>query len=258
MENFFSADSLGLIASGLLVVGVIKFILYYKAFNIEVLKYIETSEILILFADNISIASVIIIGLVPPYVYSVLPYLQSAANAHPLLFDVIGDFWRIVSCHVAYQIPIAATAIAFTLTRKKIISRERWTYVGLTALVVFVIPLTVIEAGRYAAPFIKPVAIVSIGLVLNFFVIILLATWNEIYKVKAGYFKDVEVSFESDIIAGLPEGCYYVGKVKCYVFFFSPSDGQSIAYSTDKLISIKYKPHIKAEKLNKSSKQNAK
>lgn len=120
MENFFTSESIALLTLGLIIAGIIKFIYYYKAFNIVILRYIESSEVLVLFADNISIAAGAVLLLLPPYMYSILPYVQSRACANCSLFERFSDYWHILSIHFIYQSTIAALAILFTFTRKKI------------------------------------------------------------------------------------------------------------------------------------------
>lgn len=241
MENFFTSEAIALLTLGLIVVGIIKFIYYYKAFNIAILRYIESSEILVLFADNISIAAAVVLLLLPPYMYSILPYLQSKASANCSLFERFGDYWHVLSVHFFYQSIIAIAGILFTLTRKKITAYERWTYLPLSLLIIFILPFLIIETGYWAVPIMKPATVVTLGLIANFVVLILLATRNEIYKVKKrGFFSGMEFEFEDDTV--IPVGSYFVGKVKGFIFFYNPTNNESITYSTSKLKCIKYKP----------------
>jgi len=244
MENFFTSESIALLTLGLIIVGIIKFIYYYKAFNISILRYIESSEIIILFADNISIAAGVIILLLAPYVYSILPYIQTQASINCTLFIRMDNYWHVLRFHIFYQSIIAIIAVTFTLTRKRITRYERLTYFPLSIIVICVLPFLTLELGHWAVPAMEPTNVVSLGLIANFIVIILLATHNEIYKVKeCGFFINTFVKFEDDII--IPKDSYFVGKVKSFIFFYKPADKQSITYSTSKLKYIKYKPYTK-------------
>jgi hypothetical protein len=242
MENLFTSESIALLTLGLIIVGIIKFIYYYKAFNIAILRYIESSEVLVLFADNISIAAAVVLLLLPPYMYSILPYIQSGASANYSFFERLTNYWHVLSVHFIYQSVIAIVGILFTFTRKKITGYERWTYLPLAVLVIFILPFLTIEAGHWAVPAMKPTSVVTLGLIANFVVLILLATRNEIYKVKRrGFFSKMVFEFEDDTV--LPDGLYFVGKVKAFIFFYNPNNDESITYSTSKLKCIKYAPN---------------
>lgn len=242
MENFFTSESIALLTLSLIIVGIIKFIYYYKAFNIAILRYIESSEVLVLFADNISIAAAVVLLLLPPYMYSILPYIQSDASINCSLVERLNDYWNVLAIHFIYQTAIAVVGILFTFTRKRITGYERLTYLPLSVLVIFILPFLTIEAGYWAVPVMKPASVVVLGLIANFVVLILLATYNEIYKVKKReFFNNMVFEFEDDTV--IPEGTYFVGKVKSFIFFYNPIDDESITYSTSKLKSIKYRPN---------------
>ncbi|UOR04161.1 hypothetical protein MUN82_14550 [Hymenobacter aerilatus] len=242
MENFFTSESIALLALGLIIVGIIKFIYYYKAFNIAILRYIESSEILVLFADNISIAAAVVLLLLPPYMYSILPYVQSEANVNYSFTERLSNYWSVLSTHFIYQSIIATAGIIFTFIRKRITKYERWTYLPLSVFIIFILPLLTIEAGYWAIPVIKPANVVMLGLVSNFIVLILLATHNEIYKVKKrGFFNKMSFEFEDNTV--IPNDAYFVGKVKSFIFFYNPINNESITYSTSKLKCVKYKPN---------------
>jgi len=242
MENFFTSESIALLTLGLIIVGTIKFIYYYKAFNIVILRYIESSEVLVLFADNISIAAAVVLLLLPPYMYSILPYVRSEASVNCSLIERLNDYWNVLSTHFIYQSVIAVAGILFTFTRKRITGYERWTYLPLSVLVIFILPFLTIEAGYWAVPVMKPASVVMLGLIANFVVLILLATHNEVYKVKKrGFFNKMAFEFEDSTV--IPDDTYFVGKVKSFIFFYNPINNESITYSTSKLKCIKYKPN---------------
>ncbi|MGI4865965.1 MAG: hypothetical protein ACRYFZ_18720 [Janthinobacterium lividum] len=241
--EFFNSESLGLIATGLILVGVLKFIYYYKSFSVEILRYVDASEIVTLFADNIAIAGTVIIVLLAPYLYSIFPYLQSNVNIASTFGERIGNYWHVMHYHIYYQFFLCVIGFIIVLTRKNIFSFERWTYLALAVILFCFIPFVTLEAGHWAVPVIKPASVVAIALVVNFVLVILIATRNEIIKVKKyRYFASTVVKFEkgSDLLH--PEGAYFIGKVKSFIFFYHPVDKCSIACSTSKLESIIYKP----------------
>ncbi|HET9505210.1 MAG TPA: hypothetical protein VFO93_16825 [Hymenobacter sp.] len=247
MDKFFTTESLGLLSAGLLVVGILKFILYYKAFNVEILKYIESSEILLLFADNISVAGLAILFLTPPYVYSLMPYLQKGNIISYSFSDLLHTYWVLFGFHAKYQIVLFISAIIFSFTRSKITNFERVTYALLGFFVVLVLPLLALYMPVLIGGTVNANIIVVIMLVVNFFLMIMLATYNEIFKVKnRKYFSNTKVEFDG---FSAPSGAYYIGQVKSFIFFYNPIIRQSTTFKTDNIKAIVYKPAFRDRNL---------
>ena len=247
MDKFFTTENLGLLSAGLLVVGILKFILYYKAFNVEILKYIESSEILLLFADNISVAGLAILFLTPPYVYSLMPYLNGAGVTNYSFSDLFHIYWLLFGFHAKYQIVLFASAIIFSFTRSKITNFERATYILLGFFVVLILPLFALYVPVLIGGTVSANIVVIIMLIVNFFLMIMLATYNEIFKVKnRKYFSNTKVEFDGFFA---PSGAYYIGQVKSFIFFYNPILKQSITFKTDKIKTIVYKPAFRDRNL---------
>jgi magnesium-transporting ATPase (P-type) len=243
MESFFTGETIGLLTAALLVLGTVKFILYYKAFNVEVLKYIESSEVIVLFADNISVVGSVVVLLLAPYVYTILPHVLSGANEYSSLFQFMKSCWFLLIVHIKYQSILAVCVILFSFTRKKITNFERLIYFILSFAIIIILPFMTLYLAQYAKEFVKPTTIIAIALILNFLVMVLAATGNEIYKVKSkGYFLNTKVEFEEGL--EVPKNAYYIGQVKGFIFFYEPSENKSITFKTDKIKSVVYQPYI--------------
>jgi hypothetical protein len=241
METFFSSQTISVISIALLVVGFSKFIIYYKAFNVPIVDYIDPSEILTLFADNIATASVIVLILAIPYVGIILPYNLSG-------IDIGLGFFQRLSMHLSLLLPLMIIGFVFLLVlllilwkRPKIEKFELVRYVWAWPIITMLVPMVALESSAYSG--IQPLQqyVIILSLVVSFTTLILLATWNEIQKVKAGYFSNVEVEFENNTLTSNSTE-FYIGKTKSYLFFYSTQTQTSTAYSTGKLKSIKYTP----------------
>lgn len=248
--EFFTSESLGIIGIGLIIVGIIKFVYYYKSFNVSILRYIEASEIVTLFADNSTIAGGALLVLIPPYLYSILPQFQDGAGnsiafMQGCLFkERLATYWLLLWPHIVYQLPIGLAFILFTITRKSIFRFERIRYACLMIALLF-LEFATPELIFHTYPSFKPSVIISLILVLNFLIMILVATSNEIDKVKHhGFFKTTVVEFEDNDFVKLSADSYFVGKVKSFIFFYDPSNKKSLTISTSKLKSIAYTPYI--------------
>ncbi|WP_157886786.1 hypothetical protein [Hymenobacter sp. PAMC 26628] len=241
MESFFSSQTISIISLALLVVGFSKFIIYYKAFNISIVDYIDPSEIITLFADNIATASVIVMVLAVPYIGLILPYNLSG-------IDIGLEFFERLSRHFSLLLPLVAVGFVFLVVfllilwrRPKIENFELARYIWAWPTITILVPMMSLESGSYYSIQSFQQYVIILSLIISFTFLILLATWNEIQKVKTGYFSNVEVEFESDTLkSNVTE--FYVGKTKSYLFFYSTQNKTSTAYLTGKLKSIKYTP----------------
>jgi hypothetical protein len=241
MEYFFSSQTISLISLALLVVGFSKFILYYKAFNVPIVDYIDPSEIITLFADSIATASMIVLILAVPYISLIMPYNLSGV-------DVGIGFTSRLAKHTDLLLPLMiigfvflVIALAILWKRPKIKKFELTRFVWLWPIITVVVPMLVLETGAYTTmqPFQQHV--MAIALIVSFACLVFVGTWNEIEKVKAGYFNKVVVELESGAITSSPTE-FYIGKTKSYVFFYSTVDKASTAHSSSKLKSIKFIP----------------
>ena len=241
MESFFSSQTISVISLALLVVGFSKFIIYYKAFNVPIVDYIDPSEIITLFADNIATASVIVLILAVPYVGIILPYNLSG-------IDIGLSFFQRSSMHFSLLLPLIALGFIFLLVflsilwrRPKVERFELVRYVWAWPVITMLVPMLTLESSAYSGIQSLQQYIIILSLIVSFTTLILLATWNEIQKVKAGYFSNVEVEFENATLKSNATE-FYIGKTKSYLFFYSTQNQTSIAYSTGKLKSILYTP----------------
>jgi hypothetical protein len=241
MEQFFSSETIALITLALLIVGFSKFIVYYKSFGVPIVDYIDPSEIITLFADNIATASVITLVLAVPYFGLVLPYNLSGLDKGLNFIDRL-------SKHLDLLLPMMLGGLAFIIAvliflwkRPRINRFELSRYVWALLIISVLLPLVSVEIGAHVVTSNSQQLAVDVALILSFSFMILLATWNEIEKVKRGYFSNVEVQFDDLIIKSTATN-YYIGKTKSYLFFYSADNCAPIAYSTNKLKSINYIP----------------
>lgn len=235
MEQLFSSENVAVASLALLAIGFLKFILYYKAFNIPIVDYIDLSEIITLFADNIATASLVILILALPYAKLINAHLASA------------DFFTRLEGYLNVLIPILfisgmvlMVTIIVLWRRPRIHGFELSRFVIVWPIIAFVIPVLVLEIKRIFEPQVATSLIVVLALSINFALLVILATLNEIKKVKEfGYFQGVIIKFATSEIVSTAEE-YFVGKTKSFVFFYSPKSRTSTAYSTADLRSISY------------------
>lgn len=235
MEQLLSSENIAIVSLALLSIGFLKFILYYKAFNIPIVDYIDTNEIITLFADNIATASLVILILALPYIKLINIPLVSMG-----IFIRLQTYFSILVPIVFVSGMALIATVAILWKRPKIHSFELFRFVIVWPIIVFVIPVLILEIKKLFEPQVAKSLIVILALSVNFALLVILATLNEIKKVKEfGYFQGVVIKFATSEIVSTTEE-YFVGKTKSFVFFYSPKSKTSTAYSTADLRSISY------------------
>lgn len=149
-----------------------------------------------------------------------MPYLSSADITSYSFGDLFRTYWLLFGFHAKYQIVLFVSAIIFSFTRSRITNFERVTYVLLGFLVVLILPLFALYVPILIGGTVNASIVVIIMLIINFFLMIMLATYNEIFKVKnRKYFSNTKVEFDGFFA---PSGAYYIGQVKSFIFFYNP------------------------------------
>ncbi|MFC4792245.1 hypothetical protein ACFPAF_09140 [Hymenobacter endophyticus] len=240
MNQILSAESIGLLSIALLMIGFAKFILYYKSFNIPIIEYIETSEIITLFADNIAIAICVSLFSALPYYFVITPYLSTNIDNHNIT-SILYYF-----LDKSFPLLIIASVIVFSIIilffkRTKIYTFELISYIALIPLLAIFLPAIILMIFINLEINSKTDSLLITSMIINFCIVILLSTINEIKKVKHfRYYNQIIVEFENETLTS-DDDFYFIGKTKSHVFFYCLSKNSSIAYNTSKLKSIQYK-----------------
>jgi len=235
MEQLFSSENVAIASLALLSIGFLKFILYYKAFNIPIVDYIDPSEIITLFADNIATASLVILILALPYAKLVNTPLVGVG-----IFVRLETYFSLLFPIVFVSGIALIATIAILWKRPKIHGFELSRFVIVWPIIAFVIPVLALEIKKLFEPQVTKPLIIILALSISFALLVILATLNEIKKVKEfGYFQGVVIKFATSEVVSTTEE-YFVGKTKSFVFFYSPKSKTSTAYSTADLRSISY------------------
>ena len=237
MNQLFSSENIALVSFALLAIGFLKFILYYKAFGIPIIDYVDPSEIVTLFADNIATASLVTVLLVVPY--------AKLTNASLLINS--GSFFSRLQYYCVSLLPVMVVSIVLLIIvisilwkRSKIYNFELISYVLSWPLIIIAIPIVVMELRTTLEFNISPQVTVAITLIISFGFLVMLATYNEIKKVKKfGLYKNIIVKFAaSEVMSNTDE--YFIGKTKSFVFFYSSVNKTATAYAASDLKSISY------------------
>ena len=230
-------EGLGILSVILLITGFVKFIIYYKFFNIPIIEYIEPTEIITLFADNIATAAGAILLLILPYIKILLSLILS--NTINSILTVINE-WSVPILSFLLITEIMILMIILLFKSNKIEIFELTSYSVIIPIIITIIPLFIIFVNSYSNISLSNGILIVISLSISFFAMILLATINEIVKVKKyGYYSKIIVRFENEIISST-NNFYYVGKTKNFVFFYSSHEQSSTVYSSKNLKSITY------------------
>ena len=232
----------GLISSFLLLCGVLKFYIYYKKFNISILRFIDLSEILTLFMDNIIAYLAIII----PTTINLFLFYTKAKNA---ISDNSISIWQITINQwplLLLFFTISIIGILGYFFQNKGIKRRDLVYLILLALIVMLIlPVLFISALRILNnQFNVEVAFFYVHLIFLAFLLIVYTFFtaqNEAYKVKNnGYYNGVKLVFENNFTIESNRQLYFIGMTKNYVFVYEKAGKSCTAYKVSDLRTIKF------------------
>lgn len=231
----------GLLSSFLLLCGVLKFYIYYKKFNVSILRFVELSEILTLFMDNIIAYLAIII---PTTINLCLFYMKiknEIADSGISIWKITFGQWPLLI--IFFGISIIGIIIFYK--KNKGVGFRDLIYLILLALIcILVLPALFIYTLRtlnsnfhLEVEFIYLYFIFLCLLLLGY---TLLTAQNEAHKVKNnGYYDGVKLVFENNTIES-NRMIYFIGMTKNYVFVYEKSNASCTVHKVSNLKTIKF------------------
>lgn len=212
------------IISFVIFCGVIKFYIYYKLFNISFLAYVELTEILTLFMDNLLAFLIFLVTSLFFASYALINFYNKIID---IAFLYNCNFWdrclvySIVSINLLYVIifSIIFSTIVYLL-RKNIFLYEAFViFIGLIFLCSLA-PFLFIEFLLVAVNFFSFNDSVFIYVFFIFLIFSVFTAINEYVKIRYKlYFKNVTIYLDTETI-NCHQNFYYIGKLKSYMFFY--------------------------------------
>ena len=214
----------------LVICGVVKLYIYYKSFGISIIEYLDLSEILILFFDNIlSYLVVLIIGLFSGFNF--IHNLESLGYFFDFLLQ--NNFWWRLLIYVKVNssiiwimtVFIAGTCL-YQYLNSGVHKYEMWLLATTGIITLFLMPVLYYEIRIFACNhYLKemPPQLILMVIMAIFLVLLSMANaLNEQYKVKKLlYYKGSSFTINDKIVESTSE-FYYIGKTQKYVFFYEP------------------------------------
>ena len=233
----------GLISSFLLLCGVLKFYIYYKRFNISILRFIDLSEILTLFMDNIIAYLAIII----PTTINLFLFYARAKNE---IADSSISVWQITFQQwplILFFFCISIIGIVVYYLKNKGVKRRDLKYLILLVLIsILTLPILFIFSLRILNnQFNVEIEFIYVYLIFISLLLLgyaLLTAYNEAHKVKnEGYYDGVKLAFENNLTIESNRQVYFIGMTKNYVFVYEKTSKVCTAYKVDNLRTIKFR-----------------
>jgi hypothetical protein len=241
MSNFIEYSSW--IVAFITLCSVLKFYVYYKQFNVYILRYIEIGEIIILFLDNLLAYLCIII----PATLSTFIFFKK--NLIPITeenyYGVINGYFRNYQIPIAIWILVLLGILVAKILSKTITCKEWLLQVLLSIFVILLMPLGLILLKLYLIKTFNTQIgfryILCTGILLILAIFSLFIAYNEAKKVKNQ--RNVEVFIE-DAIFKNPNYCL-LGVTKNYFFIFNKQNATTTTFPIGKLKKINTRsPHI--------------
>ena len=229
-----------LLTAFLVACGVLRFYIYYKMFNISILRFIDISEILILFMDNLLGYFAIIVPSALN-IFFLVKFSGHFAKYKPISFvELIRDQLPVSG---SFFVGTCTGAIIYFLLSKNLKLKDLFLLIVLIILFIILFPAVFYYTNAFLIDYLKTQMDLSTLLLLFicFFLICytVIISYLEVDKVKhMGFYKSVKIKFKSEpIINGTPEK-FYIGMTKNFIFIYEKSIATTTVYKMNDLESI--------------------
>lgn len=233
----------GLISSFLLLCGVLKFYLYYKRFNISILRFIDLSEILTLFMDNIIAYLAIIIPITINLFLIYVKVKSEIPNISNSIWHITFSQWPLI----LFFFFISTIGIIIYFFKSKGVRQRDFKYLILLIVIsILTLPFLFIYSLRIMHIYFH-IQIEFTYVYLTFLSVLLLGytlltVQNEIHKViNDGFYDGVKLVFENDFTIESNRLVYFIGMTKNYVFVYEKASNACTAYKVNNLRTIKFR-----------------
>jgi len=214
----------------LVTCGVVKLYVYYKTFGISIIEYLDLSEILMLFFDNIlSYLVVLAIGLFNGFNFTY--NVESSGYFFDLLMR--NNFWYRLLIYIEANYSVLwfillfiAGAYLYRRLNSGVHKYEIRLLIIMGIVILFLIPILYYEIRIFVCnQYFKEVPPTLVFLAITAISLILLSianALNEQHKVKnLFYYKGSTFEVDDQVIESTSD-FYYIGKTQKYVFFYEP------------------------------------
>ncbi len=223
---------LPLLSAMLIMAGFIKMFLYFKFFKINIIDFIEFSEVVTWFMDNlVAFLILLIYSLTNLYFITSfnLDFSLESVKTLPKVFPPLPSDYN----YYLFLISISIVLFVFYRTAKHIYFYE---FLLLIISIWLIVPFFILKIVNYRLIYpnanISAIILISVSILLMIYVI--LSCYSELYKViKKNFYSNYNFKF-SNTISFKSDDCIYVGKTKNYYFFLnSDTDDTHIISSSE-------------------------
>jgi hypothetical protein len=222
--------------------GVLKLIIFYEAFNIRIVSYLDFSEVLVSFLDTLIV--IVAFLLVPLFI--LLSFLgKPIGEANTAIFNdkATLNFWkRLGKKFKEDKYVIISSLIVICL----IVIKGKWTESKIALLLSYTLsPAVFFIAIEIRIAYVKQFTYTIPATYMNIFFTLWLTGQTVIYftlldinSIKYSYkYLGSEIQYEQKVIKSDSVNTF-VGQTKAFIFFYNLTTRQSTVYTKDKLVNL--------------------
>ena len=220
----------------LIIAGNIKFLVYYKEFNLDIFPFIGLDEIVILFMQNALSYLLLFIACVMCLAIFKLKKYKKLPNTFKKRIIKYLDNLKLLALFIFFSI----ISIIFNILRPQPNFLEVFMIIGAFLVLSYLVPIIVQELifkFQLQKKSISSLLIFVVFISLTAFSI--LSAYNEANKVKLGYYKNVEVAFD-DFLFKSNLKSFYIGHTQNYIFIYHSEDKSVTSYKMEKVKYINF------------------
>lgn len=220
----YKFETYTIVATTVLLAGIIRLYLFYKSFNISILPFIELEELTVLAFDNFLFFIIFLISNI--FIASFFYKKQKSEKNRRV--DRLKEYGFFKIDKILLLIILVAFLYLIQYQLEKVLFYEFILWVVLLIVGIYINPLIYIESQKILkkkAILINRPTIILILSAVNLFCFAGVSGISEAYKIKTmNYYSGSEfkLSNETSIVSDSQK--YYVGKTKGFLFFYQPEE----------------------------------
>ncbi|MDJ1500655.1 hypothetical protein [Xanthocytophaga agilis] len=244
----FLSKAVPILVSIILLIGILKVHIYYKAFNLPILDYMDVSEVFTYFIHDLYV-SIWFLLMIPFYFFRVLDHgldkhfeerMENLSKRPFLLRTAYYTRNSVIATFFLTGIALSAFSIYLRDHINKAV--HPISLLILSTLMLFLLEFlkeVKIRLMKYNVPFGRTTYWFTWGLCIGLY-LLFSNTYSLIQHTKLGRYKYVTITLDDKEVKGSITQ-YYIGKSKDYVFWYNTTDSSTTVYKMDDIKQIRYK-----------------
>lgn len=241
----YKFEAYSIVAVIILISGLLRLYIYYKAFNISILPFLEPDEIGTIFFDNLLYFLLFAALNTTIFVLFYSPVQNNIGDLEELPFNKRAKKYGLLKPKkiIAFVL-LTSLMFFFYWNSDRIQLYEFLLWIMLVVIALYLNPIVILEINRsikQKGVELNHLSVYFLVAALNLFAFAGLSGYNEANKVKNHeYYSGTEFSIDNGGLFVSDEKNFYIGKTKQFVFFYDKENQETKVVPIGKITTMKY------------------